>query len=699
METLLIDFHIHTVYSQEICAHLSIKDTLDYYQKLGSRAEKRVVIRVNDHDNFYGGVKAVEYFLEHKNEYPNIFVVPGIEFNVNLGSALKFKKEDYVPNNLYPNEDDKYDFIFKNAHVGAAPILKDLTDFERWKNNKDLQVYSKLAKLFLDRTKNETYHSDSMRLALSHDQRKQLSNTGDQVIASKNLIRKKFGLVIPFSYLEPCVKEGQTHLEIVNTFLDLATDYMKKNYAPYQNLSFENIRSNIVHFLSVEKCVDLGTVLTIEQAIENACHLVEKEFNITISQNLIKACYADNLTREQKIELFHQIMAKKLVGNSKCINQNASKIYLRLKQLTYGLFSGEKVNRFYSFGGLRRIHLDEMCKMVYEAGGLIDLEHPNVGFEIHQGKVLPYELLKGLDYGVLRAKDREIVKQKLAQGKDMSLNELLGERCGLDSTGLIRLQLMRYGMKQNGIKLNNDMMGVELTKFSMKNTRHLNSILRVMENNRFLVSYGSDKHLNIIDYFTFAAKDKEYREDYKGNKRVIDEQYLRSLLQSIKKEKELICEFEKYTLPTQVTHTACVFDRTTQQTEKIRTYSNLIKQTAFCDAVLGKEIDFTKSNMINLQLGAIVKNDEHNESEHNQFDEIMKIIYLDIYQTQVKMGKDNFTKEQLKEIKENSKNEVLDLKKRNYNASEDEISEFLGKTIVRNRLKMKEYHDNNILSK
>ena len=703
MDTLLIDFHIHTVYSQEICAHLSIKDTLDYYQKLGARAGQKVIIRVNDHDNFYGGVKAVEYFLEHRADYPNIFVVPGIEFNTNLGSALKFKKDDYVANSNYPDEDDKYNFIFKKAHVGAAPILlKDLAGFEKWKNNKDLQVYSKLAKMFLDRTKDEQYRFESMAVALSHDQRKQLSNTGDQVIASKNLIRKKFGIIIPYSYLEPCVKEGQTHLEILNTFLNLATDYVKNNYAPYRNLSFDNVKIRLKKLLEAEDCIDFRIVMTTNEAISNARRVIENEFDINISDESIKACFDDKLSRQEKIELFHQTVARQLVGHPKCEGANQNKICLRLKHLTFGQFADDRANKFYSFGGLRRIHFDEMCKMVYEAGGLIDMEHPSIGFEIHQDKTVPIEILRKLDYSVLRVNDQKIVQQKLAQNRDLKLTDLLGENCNNDRTGLIRIQLLRYGMKQNGIQLNNDMMGVELTKYSLKNTRHLNSIFGVMERNKFLPSYGSDKHLNVIDYYAFAAKDKEYRKDYKGNMRVIDERYLRNLYQSIKKEKELASEFEKYTLPTQVVHTACVYDRNYDTTIKEKVYSDLVKQTAFCDAVLGnKVVDYTNSNthLFSMKLGALVNDDDFSNVEHSKFDEIMKIIYLDIYQTQVKMGKDNFTKEQLAEIREYSRNEVLEYKDQHLDATERELSEFLVKTLSANRVKMKEYHDVNELNR
>lgn len=699
MENLLIDFHIHTVYSQEICAHLSVKDTLDYYQKLGSRAEKRVIIRVNDHDNFYGGVKAVEYYLAHKADYPNIFVVPGIEFNVNLGSAFKFKKDNYTPNSAYPDEDDKYDFIFKKAHIGAAPIIKDLASFERWKNNKDLQVYSKLAKMFLNRAENQVYNFDDMAVALSHDQRMQLSNTGDQIIASKNLIRKRFGVIIPFSYLEPCVKVGQTHLEIVDTFLNLATDYMSKNYPPYSNLPTDKIRKNLIHFLSLENCIDMNPVLSTNELIDNACHLLEKEYDIEISKDLIKDCLDCKLTRDKRVEKFHDIVAKKLVGHPKCANLKEENIKARLKQLTFYVFAGNIANKFYSFGGLRRIHIDEMCKMVYEAGGLIDMEHPDKGFEIHQDKLIPNKILSKLDYSVLKTKDRDDVRQKLAQGKDMSLNDLLGENCAMDRTGLVRLQLLRYGMKQNGIMLNNDMMGVELTKFSMKNTRHLNSILRVMENNRFLVSYGTDKHLNILDYYMFSARDKEYREDYDGNKRIIDEDYLKGLLQRIKKEKELPYEFEKYTIPTQTTQTVCVFDKASAKVDKYKAYSNLVKQSAFCDAVLGKEIDFTKSNMFSVKLGALVNDEQYSHVNDSPFNDIMKIIYRDLHQTQVKMGENNFTKQQLAEIKEYSKNQVLELKKNTDEKDEDAISTFLGKIIIRNRLKLKEYLNENMLNK
>lgn len=701
MKTLLIDFHIHTAYSQEVCAHLSIKDTLDYYQKLGERAEKRVIFRINDHDNFYGGVKAVEYYLEHRDEYPNIFVVPGIEFNVNLGPALKFKKPDAQTNNTDLDPEDKFDYIFKKAHVGAAPILKDKESFEKWKNNKDMQVYSKLAKLCLDRAENERYHFDSMSVPLSHFERTQLSNTGDQIIASKNLIRKKFGVIIPYAYLEPCVKEGLTHTEIVDTFLKLATEYLSKHYAPYKNVQPDSIRKHLLDYLRAEKCIDLSYIMPTNEALGKAFIAIEKEYDVVLPKECLNNCIYSNLIRDKKIsEFYHNVTDAVLARSIKCKGYKRERVYYAIKQLSSKYFTEENPNEFYTFGGLRRIYFDEMCKMVYEAGGLIDVEHPDKGFEIHQNKKIPYQILRSLDYSVLKTSDRDMIAQKLAQKQDLALEELLGKDCKNDMTGLVRVQLLRYGMKQNGIKINNDMMGTELTRFSMKNTRFLNNVLKVMENNRILVSYGTDKHFNVIDYYMFAAKDKEYRKDYNGKMRIIDENYLKNLLQSIKQEKELRYELENYAIPTQTTNTICIFNYTTKQVEKYKAYSSLVKQTAFCDAVFGKEIDFAKSNMFSMQSGALVKEEIPQLSKEDaEFNDIMRVIYADLHQTLAKMGEENITKEQFSEIKEYSRMAVLKYKKETTKIDERKNAEFLGKMITRNRTKMKEYFDSNVLSK
>lgn len=735
MKTLFIDFHIHTVYSQEICAHLSIKETLDYYQTIGNRAGQRVIIRVNDHNNFYGGVRAVEYYLEHKHDYPNIFVIPGIEFSANLGYVLKYKKNNITENSEFPYEDDKYDFIFKKAHIGAAPILKDRESFEKWKNNKDLQVYSKLSKMFLDRTIDEPYHMDNMAIPQqvsarrvknyanldlldkektfldspkykiypieqnekdmilymadkpTRPKREQLCNTGDQIIASKNLIRKKFGVIIPYAYLESCTEEGMTHSQIINQFIELSTDYMRRNYLPFKTLKRAEVKNKLISFYKAEKSLDMRYILPFDQAIFEAVERVLKFYEVNLSPKEIANKFINSKKpREERLANIYFELTKLVSKYSpkQDIVNPMKRVYRKIVDLTQNLF--DKKNECIYFGGLRKIHFDELCDMVTKAGGIIDIEHPDKGFEVHKDKKIPFEVLSSLKYNCLRYNDWKTVRKKLAKHQDMTLDELLGEGCELDSTGLVKIQLLKYGMKQNGIKLNNDQMGVEITKYTMKNTRHLNNILRIMGRNNLLVNYGSDKHLNILDYYVFSAKDKEYKEDYHGDKKIIDEDYLRQLHQEIKAQKGLHDKFEEYNVTSKVKNVVKRFDYSKNKLFESDCYENLVKQSSFCDAVLGKEVKYVKDQpVLTLNLGGEIKQNDDTPSHSDIYSDMMVVVYKDIQQTVEKLGKDNFSQLDIKKLKEDNKN-YMKLIKENYPfLNEEDASNLLGKIIVKNR--------------
>lgn len=737
MKTLLIDFHIHTVYSQEVCAHLSIKDTLDYYQTLGNRANKRIILRVNDHNNFYGGVRAVEYYLEHREDYPNIFVVPGIEFSANLGCVLKYRKEDVSDNDEFPYEDDKYDFILKKAHIGAAPILKDKNSFEKWKNNKDLQVYSKLSKMFLDRTINEQYHMDTMAIPpqattkydnskiielLDVDEktfldspkykvypieqnqkdmllymaekptrpkREELSNTGDQIIASKNLIRKKFGIIIPYAYLETCTQEGMTHLEIINQFIELSTDYMHSHYLPFKSLKREEVKKKLIAFYKAEKSLDMREVMTFNDAIIKATKKVFEYYKVNLPDEKISKYFINDIqSKDERLTNFYLEMTRLITKHSpkQDIVKPNKRVFYAIQKITEDFFGDCQQNKCIHFGGLRKIHFDELCDMVRKAGGIIDIEHPDKGLDVHKDKKIPIDVLRKLDFSCLRYSDWQDVIEKLKQGHDMTLEELLGEGCKLDSTGLVRVQLLKYGIEQSGIKLKNDMMGVELTKYTMKNTRHLENILKIMERNHFLVSYGSDKHFNILDYYLFPAKDKEFKEDYHGDKRIIDEDYLKQLHKEIKAEKELHEKCDDYDMVTRVIGTIKRYDYDKKELFNSECYENKVRQSAFCDAILGKDVQFIKGQPIfSLKLGGEVNTYNDTSSQSDIYSDMMVVVYKDIQQTIVKLGKDNFSEQDIKNLK-NDNIENMKLIKENYPfLNEESASTLLGKIIVENR--------------
>ena len=394
------------------------------------------------------------------------------------------------------------------------------------------------------------------------------------------------------------------------------------------------------------------------------------------------------MPREEKISNLYLDLMDLVFKYSTYKNLLTSKkrVYYTIREFTKALFDESQQNKCIHFGGLRKIHFDELCDMVTKAGGIIDIEHPDKGLDVHKDKKIPFEVLNSLDYSCLRYADREVVKERLEKKQSMTLDELLDEGCKLDSTGLVRVQLLKYGMKQSGIKLNNDKMGVEITKYTMKNTRHLENVLRIMERNNLLVSYGSDKHFNILDHYVFSAKDKEYREDYHGDKKIIDEDYLRQLHQEIKAQKELHENFDDYNMASQVSYTVKRFDYDKKSLFDSDCYENLVQQSSFCDAVLGKNVEYTYGQSVfKLKLGGEVKQNDDTPSQSDIYSEMMAVAYKDIQQTIEKLGKDNFSELDIKKLKEDNKEHMKLIKEYYPFLNEEGASNLLGKIIVENR--------------
>ena len=555
METLFIDLHVHTLHSQERRASLPVKDTLEYYQKLGERKGKRVIIRINDHDTITGGVEAMEEFLNHREKYPNLFVIPGMECNVSLNYVLAYKKPNYIPDPNYPDTDDQYKFIFKTAHVGVAPCLKDINGYKKWKSNKDLIVYSLLAKMNVDLSQdNGVYYLGNQIKNIRYADRDRLTNLGHQLIAIKNLIRKKYGVTIPYSTYYSCIQEGRKYKEIMHDFFEISVDYLQSHYDLFKSRSHDNVANSVKIMLAQE------------------LNATSKRFS--------------KLSVNQIVRLFDNYPDS--------------------------LLSKDKQNLHIQTGGLKRINFDELCDIIHDVGGFVDIDHPDLVFGMHTNAEIPTEFLKDIDFSVLYQQEYNNVTNLINSSAEVDLTRVLGgETLSKDRTGLIKLQILRKAMNQNGYKLTNDMLGCEIPKKILKNTFYLEKIIDIMEKNRVIPSIGYDKHMNHVDKLMMISKDKRVMKTPEGRLEVIDEKYAFDYYNKVKNTLELDKSFDKFMIDDDKAQNVTVKDFDNMTDHFYTTQYDHVTQSAYCDAILGKEIDFKTSSMFTLKLGRIlVDNDD-----------------------------------------------------------------------------------------
>lgn len=551
METYFIDLHVHTLYSQEKCANLSVQDTLNYYQKLGARQDKRIYIRINDHDTMFGGVDAMEEFLTHREKYPNLFVIPGMECNTSLNYVLKYPKPNYKPSPYYPDSNDKYKFVFKQAHIGVAPCLKDLNSYKKWKNSKDLQVYSILSKLHVDLNDNNGVYRKKDQIAnFNEEEKSSLTNLGHQILALKNLVRNKYNVIIPFSAYYDCLKEGMNYKEIVESCFDVTCEYLQKHYQYFNFYDLDRVKKHVKTMLAIE-----------------------------IRSNGYK-------------------------------NLNVSQIVQQLEDLP-NFFKNKNGNIHFATGGLKRINFDELCKMVYDVGGFIDIEHPNVRFSVHTNSTLPKEYFEDVDLSVLSKADQEKVRNSLNSSNLVNLTDTFGsETFGIDQTGMIKLQLFKKVLDLNGIKLTNGIIDAEVPKNLIQNRYKLEKILKIMESNKIIPSIGYDNHMNTIDKAMLLAKDRKLVKNKNGKIYEMNDATVKEMYGKLKDKLELH-EFKTYKIFSDKLKKVDNFEPH-KQNKPYLAHMDRVTKDAFCDVILGREVNFKDSTMFELKAGAIAKDDELN---------------------------------------------------------------------------------------
>lgn len=590
MKTHFIDLHVHTIYSQEENATLGIKETLDYYQTLGIRANGRVVIRINDHNTIFGGIHAVEYFLAHREDYPNLFVIPGIEFSTNMGYALKFEKENYSASALYPDSDDKYSFVFKSAHIGAAPILNNEESFKRWKENEDLIVFSKLQKMFLDREKNDgKYVFENSLVSYADDQICALTNVGDWVCSCKNRIRKMFGVVIPFREYKECVQDGLDADQIMWKFFEISCSYLKNNYKPFANLSLNQILEKVKNVVQNEY-----HEISHKEKIKSFFGQYNTYFDLSKGQldNIINTPFISLREKfNDLIEIFDQSHAEE-------------DEYVRERMLKT-INSLLKFPNFHiDLGGRRKINIDELCQMVKDAGGVIDFEHPNVGIKYHCSKEydpitrqilsyhttpIPTSFLSDIDFSVIKREKREILLEKIRTNDTIEIADVVK----FDKTGLVAVQIIKKAMDIQGITFNNDYVGVEIPKFATEFAYGtMEKVLDIMSKKHFLPSVGFDKHMARYDYYYQFMQDKEYLDEVENFYKTPDDFYshIRQIETKVGHKLSEVTHYDTY-------NDFCVF----MDSRYFRMPQ--VKKCGFCDALMGKKIDFNTSTLLELHVG------------------------------------------------------------------------------------------------
>ncbi len=679
MKTHFIDLHVHTIYSQEETASLGIKETLDYYQTLGLRSNGRVIIRINDHNTIFGGVHAVEYYMAHREDYPNLFVIPGIEFSTNMGYALKFKKKDYVKDPEYPDSDDKYSFVFKSAHIGAAPIINSEESLKHWKENQDLVVYSKLQKMFLDRTiKDGKYYFEDSVVNYSEEQMYTMSNVGDWVCSCKNKIRKMFGVIIPYREYYGCVQDGLDADQIMCKFFEVSCSYLKEHYKPFAQL---NLR----------------------QIYDKVSKVVEDEYNQISHKERIKAFLGEfsNVFDFSKTEI-EKIIDAPFISLREKFND-----ILQLFDTNYfkegDEFLRERmvnvINSFLKFpnchinlGGSRKINIDELCQIVKEAGGIIDFEHPNVGIKLHYKKEhdpisqqiisvhttpVPTSFFSDIDFSVMKKEDKQNLLGQIASNEFIEIGDVLK----YDRTGLVAVQIIKKALDNQGITFNNNYVGVEIPKFAAEFAySKLEIILNIMAKKRFLPSVGFDKHMANYDYYYQFIKDKEHLDELTSFYKNPEDFYyqIRQLERKIGHNLEEVSHFDTYT-------DFCV----NKDSTVLR--MPLVKKCAFCDAVMGKHVDFNSSTLLDLRLGMEKPEEDETFEVISEFEafkqrkrELMTIVYKDLHSYSLKFQQSKLLTDFVSEMAEKSKKYVSNLKWTELKDDTDS-SKILGNLIQENR--------------
>lgn len=636
-----------------------------------------VIIRINDHNTIFGGVKAVEYFLTHRQDYPNLFVIPGIEFSVNMGHAMQIEKPNYEVDPDFPYSDDKYTFVFKKAHVGAAPILDNIDSFTRWKENKDLIAYSKLSKMFLDSKMHDgIYYFDDMARVFTEKDLRRFSNIGDQVISCKNILRKQLGVSIPFRELLPCTEDGLNADDILTKFFEIACKYIKENYEPYKELSDKKILYKVKQI-----CKGYYEEFDHEKELLKFYYDFRKFMPFKVD-NVLKINKKPFASLKEKLNSIIE-----LVEQSNMENKQGALLILKNNVKEYYKFSNKNIFT----GGNRKINIDELCNIVYEAGGLIDFEHPNLNFSLHSKKVfnpieknkleyeefaqIPTAFLNDIDFSTIKREKREELLELINNNETIDIKKVVKH----DHTGMVAVQIIKKSLEMQNIKFNKGYIGAEVPKDLIIRPFGLTEItLDVMDKKHIIPSFGFDKHMNVFDYNYWLLKDK--------NDELLEKEQLYSDFNTFNQKFAEFCKFNND--DSQINHYGFHNDFVLRH-NGVKNKIPLVKKLAYCDALLGREVDFKSSVLIEFKTGAIesvFKDDVEVGTEEEKLKkdkrEFMYVVYMDIHEYSKKFTQTPTLKAFVKKLGEDTKGYVQSL---------NELSpSLLGKCLANNRTELEQ---------
>lgn len=693
MKTYYIDMHVHTDNSFEKHANLSPKETLEYYQNLAVLKGERIILRITDHENILGGIKTFDEYYANRDKYPNVFVIPGIECNASLHGLISYPDNAFETEEEFPYSDRNIKYVFKRAHICAAPILNSYENYLKWKNDEALNIYSKLNSLSFKK----------LLPNIVYEKQKVTVNTGEQILSAINIIEKKFNVTLPLKKFSSLTKNKLPHVVVMDQFYSIvvktlfenenfkwthgkqslinhlknltssvactdfnyiklaATSYKKlvkaNDVICYQNtnnaLSNEELRCykeilNIKKTANVKKQVVKGSkerVINTGEQILAGRNLIKAKLGLEIPLTVLKSCLNDGLSHEQCVNYFYQATAEYIKNNDNHYNAHEiANIIDIVKKITAQALShepkfNEKANEY------KKIDIIELCKIVNNAGGTIDFAHPSEILSFHTQTYIPSKCFNNINLMQLKPILTACPSSE-AQGNDVQTNKkiyktqllekivnkinagkpvLTDEINELDSLGIVKLLLAVNALREKKVLDDNKLIGAELPRKILYHDLYLNMFLDNYDKFHILPSYGTDTHMNFMHELMVKERHGLEVLNSKNELVKVTNQFLlkeikngidNKLVEKINNLSyaELLKGFVDYPHSTRKRRQ---YHTDTKQRDTLLQYVDLPVQIAYTDYLMGKEVDVNTASLITIKGGSIIHiDDEEDKKSH-----------------------------------------------------------------------------------
>lgn len=255
-----IDLHHHSKYSYEAPkATLIVKEILEYYRLLAESKydrvmedgkekliTKRAAFSIDDHNSSEGSYIAWKTINKNPERYKGFDFIPGIELGVDCSNVLSY--HDNV------NGDDKY--VFKGMHLLAH--AKPGREEEFFKRTWAISMLNKMViKPEFEEingkqvVKNNTSFYNKNIIANSNEEKQtQYISIGGQILAARNLVAKKYGVLVPYGKYVPCMKDGASYEEVRDIFLEQTYNYITNKCDAFNNCTKQDVISKISNTIS-----------------------------------------------------------------------------------------------------------------------------------------------------------------------------------------------------------------------------------------------------------------------------------------------------------------------------------------------------------------------------------------------------------------------------------------------------------------